>query len=824
MNIFNSIARASRRARTAWAAFALVLLALAVMTPSAWAEMPKAGDVIVNKATVNYVTSKNEPRSVESKEVTVKVLAVGAFTLDGYSTVTSTVFNTVKGVPGSTVTATHTLINTGNDEDEFVIKVEVDSGAKISEVQIENPSGATMCGPERKSKTVCETAQQKVSGSVKGSNGKFEFKVKYTIPEDADVLKAGATITVTPVKVDLYTAPNKSAADKDAIDISYSRFTVTKKIGGADTKAPDGKAWPTALSSGPKSSKSNCATSWTSSLQSSEGCQYTVYTLSFTNTGSAAKKFALSDALPPGLTYVAGSATWSESSSAALGDGSKGDPAGIDFQATSTRLNAVIESLPVNKPQSISFMVLVNNSATVGTGSTTNKANYSPAGADAATTADTIGTLAGQTDGIAFTVTQRLGVALGSATSATPADAVDSVAGTPNANPNDTAETPYFDGRDDATMQFALFNTGDTATEMTVEYETTNSFPTGTTFRLHDKNGTLLTLATGSSTRYVVSQQLAPGGRVEFSLKAHAPTNAVQLATPVPFSVKLTARAAGAAIVDAATGRVNRLKDVPDASLVANGKWNIRAGATIEATHTLSNNGTQSCGAYTTAVEFSEADKLAGWTAKLSVKENTGGAFVDVSGPVAAGPVSGKPHDLKVVVSAPANAAMGKIAVATLSVKFVDTDLCGAVSVTDTLTVIARSVVDIDKFQAADRSCTGTVPVRPSAEGRVQLELKPGECIVYAIYVTNNTVEDATNVSISDALPLMTRISAKQPAVQCESIGPSKSAMSGEAVKFKVKYAPDVGDAGTATCGSESNVLPKGGILKMTFAVKINDK
>ena len=121
-----------------------------------------------------------------------------------------------------------------------------------------------------------------------------------------------ATLTATPGTPALYTAPNTSAADKDEIKLTTAAaFNVSKSIGVPSVAGPGNAAWPTATNGGPRSTSASCATTWSAGLASSATCQYTVYTLTFNNTGGAAGKFAMSDTLPSGMTYVAGSAVWS---------------------------------------------------------------------------------------------------------------------------------------------------------------------------------------------------------------------------------------------------------------------------------------------------------------------------------------------------------------------------------------------------------------------------------------------------------------------------------------------------------------------------------
>ncbi|WP_223301329.1 hypothetical protein [Variovorax boronicumulans] len=290
-----------------WAGAAALTLGFLFGSPAAFAASPPANTVIGNQASASYSDAAGTTQVATSNLVQTTVLQVGSFTLDSVNQVTTTIVNTKSGAAGATVYAPHVLTNTGNGVDTFSLTVKADAG-KFSRVEVFADADGN--GLPDSTTSLCSAAGTDVctvtpAQSVPGNNGAFRFVVAYTIPGSA----AGtgnfdaATITATPGTPALYTAPNTSAADKDEVKLATDAvFNVTKAIGVPLVAAPGGGAWPAPSASGSRSSAACTATSWTAGLASNANCQYSVYTLTFNNTGGAPGKFALSDVLPAGLS------------------------------------------------------------------------------------------------------------------------------------------------------------------------------------------------------------------------------------------------------------------------------------------------------------------------------------------------------------------------------------------------------------------------------------------------------------------------------------------------------------------------------------------
>ncbi|MES2249068.1 MAG: hypothetical protein V4645_17440 [Pseudomonadota bacterium] len=471
---------------TPWAGAAALTLGFLFGSPAALAASPPANTVIGNQASASYSDAAGTAQVATSNLVQTTVLQVGSFTLDSVNQVTTTIVNTKSGAAGSTVYAPHVLTNTGNGVDTFALTVKADAG-KFSRVEVFADADGN--GLPDSTTALCSATDVNVctvtpAQSVPGNNGAFRFVVAYTIPGSA--VGTGnfdaATITATPGTPALYTAPNTSAADKDEVKLATDAvFNLTKVIGAPSVAAPGNGVWPTAPTSGPRSSAACTATSWTAGLASNANCQYSVYTLTFNNTGGAPGKFALSDVLPAGLTYVTGSAVWSGASGTALGDGAAGDPSGIDFQVTGNTLNAVVASLSPNVTQTLSFVVLVNSTAAVGTSTTTNVARYNPANAPAGVSAALIGTVGSTSNPSAYTVLARFGIVVGSNPS-TVATAVDATPGTPNLTGQDLTTKLLAVAGSSVRFPQTVFNTGG-ATDAVNLSISAHTFPVGTSFQ-----------------------------------------------------------------------------------------------------------------------------------------------------------------------------------------------------------------------------------------------------------------------------------------------------------------------------------------------------
>lgn len=519
---------------------------------AASAAPPPANTVIGNQASATYRDAAGNSQIATSNLVQTTVQQVGSFNLDGNTTNTTTVVNRKSGAPGTTVYAPHLLTNTGNGSDSFTLQVAAPASPNgFSKVEVFAdanadglPDGTTpLCSATPSAS--CDTPAQQVAGN----NGSLAFIVAYTIPGTANFsAPVSATVTARPGTPALYAANNQSASDVDEVSLTTAAaFNASKSLSvpAVNWSANNG-VWPVARNSGPRSN-ANCAATAAGAANPAPGCAYTTYTLRFNNTGGAAGAFALTDTLPGGFTYVPGSAVWSNAPGTALGDGAGGDPAGIDYAVSGSTVTFVVQSLPVNATQTVSFVVLVNSTAAVGSSTTTNRASYRPTvAADDNTTppsATAPKSTPAQTNPASYEVTGTFGLVLGSA-SGDPTASLDSAAGEPNNTAADT--TTVANALVGSTVRFTqrVFNTGNAAdtVNLTVATPTNDGFPPGTRYAFYAADGATPLLDTNSD-GIVDTGAIATGASRQVVLAVTLPSpNPVP---PGPLSVIVQGTSAG---------------------------------------------------------------------------------------------------------------------------------------------------------------------------------------------------------------------------------------------------------------------------------------
>lgn len=553
----------------------------------AWAAAPPANTVIGNQATADYLDPNGLTQSATSNLVQTTVQQVGSFNLDGFTSVTSTVQNTKTGAASQTLDAPHILTNTGNGSDAFTITVTAPgpnpaSGAGTF-AKIEVFYDTDYNGKADSTTALCSFVPTASGGTctipaqtVAGNNGQLGFVVSYTLPGNVASTVApyaSAVVTASPVPSALsYTST--SAGDVDNINTTTSAaFNLTKAIQqpASGISAPGGGAWPVTSVSGKRSvwpagsAASNCPVVWAAGMTSNANCQYAVYTLSYSNTGGATGRFNLQDVIGSGSTagmqYVAGSAVWSSASGIALGDASgANDPAGSDFvfDSASKTLTFVDNALPVNTTRSVSFVVLVTNTAPVGTTGTSNVATFNPEDAVGATALVPITPTKSVTNTAPFTVLGSYSIALGSVAS-TAVTALDGTAGTPNgtvAAGADTTSVTNAAAGSFVSFTQTVYNTGNDTD--TVNITSTNpgtggttAFPSGTTFSYYKADGSTQLNDTNADGT-VDTGPIAAGGSATIVVKARLPGTASP-AVNVNYTMTVTGTSTGDATKSDAT-------------------------------------------------------------------------------------------------------------------------------------------------------------------------------------------------------------------------------------------------------------------------------
>ena len=354
-------------------------LGLAALALVVSAVMPPASTLIGNQAGATYTDAAGKPQTAQSNLVNTTVAQIGGLDMTGTNTKTV--------APGDTVYMAHTLTNTGNGADTFKIAV-ADTGTNggFSSIAIYPdangtgvPSGPALCSGA----AACSTG---INQLVAGNGGTFAYLVVYQVPATASVAGLFDTATVTATATSApgipYATTTKSNIDTVKVTLGAAFNPVTKAIAAPAVAAPLGASWPAALTSGVASplscSTDPTATQWATNLVSTHtACSYTVYTISYSNTGGAAGEFTMQDPLPVGMTYVKGSAVWSGAPGIALQESgaANSNPNVISSFAGGT-LKVSVLNVSANVTGTISFVAMVNSAAVVGATSTSNTAKY----------------------------------------------------------------------------------------------------------------------------------------------------------------------------------------------------------------------------------------------------------------------------------------------------------------------------------------------------------------------------------------------------------------------------------------------------------------
>jgi trimeric autotransporter adhesin len=443
------------RLRSVAARIAATFICLAAINVAS-AVPPPAGTSITNQASATYTDSLGVSHTVTSNAVQTTVTQVGSLTLTANGAQNATA--------GTVVYYPHILTNTGNGSDTFNLTTGNAGGFTMSGVQIfaDNGSGQPT-GP-------AITA----SGALAGG-ATFKFIVAATLPATAT---AGQTNTVTVTATSTFDN-TKTASNTDVTTVTNNAVvTITKAVSAASGAA----------GSGP----------------------YT-YTLSYTNTGnSTATLVAVTDAIPTGMTYVAGSARWSVTGATALSD-TGGTTGTVPNTITSTYTlgsntwTATLAQVTAGQSGTLTFQVNVAAATTAGTLNNTATYTYNNGGGT---------TVSGNTNTVGFSVRQAASLAYTGVTVAGPAA------------PGTTV-----------TFTNPLTNNGNSTDTFNITVGA-NNFPAGTTFQLFKSDGvTPLTDTNGDG--IPDTGPVAAAGVYNVVVKATLPASATN--TGAPFTVQSTA-------------------------------------------------------------------------------------------------------------------------------------------------------------------------------------------------------------------------------------------------------------------------------------------
>ena len=318
---------ATRRATVtaALAIFALVGLGSAALAA------PPAGTPIGNQASATYLDASATSRTVTSNLVTTIVQQVASFTL--------TADGTQSAAPGGQAAFPHTLTNTGNGPDDFSLALVNLVGDNFDATGLAAYLDADGNG-------VPDNFVPLASTGVLAAGAAFRFVVVGGVPG----AQVGGDIARLRVNGASTFDPAQTAFNTDQINVTGNAvLSVTKAISAPSGNSPSGP--------------------------------YT-YTVSYTNTGNqAATAVRISDLIPAGMTYVAGSGRWSVTGAAVLTDANNADAQGIapntvvyDFGVSGAGVTAVLNQVPAGATGTLTFQINVN--AGLAPQTINNSANY----------------------------------------------------------------------------------------------------------------------------------------------------------------------------------------------------------------------------------------------------------------------------------------------------------------------------------------------------------------------------------------------------------------------------------------------------------------
>jgi trimeric autotransporter adhesin len=448
------------------------IVAIFVFVGTAYAAAPLAGTSIGNQASAQYLDQAGVTQNVTSNLVTTSVAQVAALTL------TSNLSKTVTA--GSQVSYPLTLTNTGNGTDTYLLTENNTFAGAFNFTSVTFYADADGNGVAD-STTPITTTTALAPGAV------FRFVMVGNVPTTATNGQID-TIVVTAASV---LTPTTLATVTDTTTItSNAVINVNKSI----------SATSGAAGSGP----------------------YTV-TLTYSNTGNtAATAVTLTDALPTGMTYAAGTGRWSVTGAGTTLTDATGAAQGagptIDYSKSGTApaletVTAIIDTVAAGQSGTVTFQV--NIASPLAAGALNNTATYAYNDGVAAIPAV-------NTNTFVFTVNQTA-LAASNSTAAAPIIVASAAQGSTVSFSNVFTNNGNAPDSFDVAIN-ALLATGTTA------------FPAGTSYTLYKSDGvTPLVDTNGNSTPD--TGIVAAGASYTVVLKATLPA----AATGGPYSVGKTA-------------------------------------------------------------------------------------------------------------------------------------------------------------------------------------------------------------------------------------------------------------------------------------------
>lgn len=301
----------------------------AVIGAAAFAAPPEAGSVIGNQAVATYTNAAGDTITVTSNTVETVVQQVAGVTL--------TSDNTETIAPGGKAFLPHIITNDGNGPDSFTLTAVEDDSGTLNTSQLVFYPDANMDG-------VADSATPLTSTPALAPGEQFGVVIEATVPSNAT---GSDTITVTSV----------SALDGSVLATNTDTLTISND----------------AIVEIVKSMVADAASGGNPSIVDA-GDTVTI-TLTYSSTGlTAANNYVVKDILDGRLSYVPGSARWSDAAGAlddnnasTVVDGTNGSGETIawDYDDAQT-VNFTLSSVGSGRSGSVTFQAVVANTANAG--------------------------------------------------------------------------------------------------------------------------------------------------------------------------------------------------------------------------------------------------------------------------------------------------------------------------------------------------------------------------------------------------------------------------------------------------------------------------
>ncbi len=422
-----------------------------------YAAAPPAGTSIGNQASATYTDGSGATRTTTSNPVYTIVQQIGAVQLSAGTT------SYVSA--GGSVVFPHTVTNAGNGTDTFLLTPADTAGDDFNYTSLTIYADANGDG-------VPDNATPITVSPALAAGDSFHFVVVAVVP-----------VTVANGQNGVLNVTAKSNFDATKTVTQSDTGTVTSNAVVAVTKA---------ISIGTANSGTTPTTGIT-------------YTLTYKNSGNAAAtNVTLTDTLPAGLTYEAGTGLWSGSVTG-LTDAAAGDPAGITYQAAAGVITAVVANVPAGGAGTVSFKVDVNSNLPTQTINNACPFSYNNGAAVINGTSNTVG----------LNITEFAAVTF--------------VGPGPVATANQGATVSFIN---------VVTNTGNGTDTFNITQVAGNTFPAGTTFVFYQGDGQT-PLMDSNNDGVPDTGPLAPGATYNVYVKATLPPG-VSGAGPFTFQKKAT--------------------------------------------------------------------------------------------------------------------------------------------------------------------------------------------------------------------------------------------------------------------------------------------